>query len=87
MLRLLQQGESLSLPQSRPMSTIGTHCHELRVKDADKEWRVVYYLDSDFVVILEVFNKTTKTTPKPVIDICKKRLAQFLKDKKEVSHE
>lgn len=47
----------------------------------------MYHLDSDFVVILEVFNKTTKTTPQSVIDVCKRRLALFLEDKEEVSEE
>ena len=36
LLRRLQQGENLEFPHSRPMPTIGTHCHELRVKDKDK---------------------------------------------------
>ncbi len=33
LLRLLQHGHMLSLPQSRPMPTIGPHCHELRIVD------------------------------------------------------
>jgi DNA-binding XRE family transcriptional regulator len=33
LLRQLQKGETLSLPHSRPMATIGPRCHELRVID------------------------------------------------------
>jgi phage-related protein len=33
LLRLLQQGESLGLPHSRPMPAIGPRCHELRIND------------------------------------------------------
>src|SRR5947199_9123550 len=33
LLGRLQQGENLSLPQSRPMPSIGRRCHELRVPD------------------------------------------------------
>jgi phage-related protein len=33
LLRRLQQGDTLSLPQSRPMPAIGPHCHELRITD------------------------------------------------------
>jgi hypothetical protein len=33
LLRRLQQGETLGLPQSRPMPTIGAGCHELRIPD------------------------------------------------------
>jgi hypothetical protein len=36
LLRLLQKGESLSLPQSRPMLSIGARCYELRINDEDK---------------------------------------------------
>jgi len=77
LLRLLQQGESLSLPWSRPMPSIGTRCHELRVIDSSKAWRIIYRVDSDAVVILEVFAKKTKATPRRVIGICKKRLSHY----------
>ena len=33
LLRRLQQGEVLGLPQSRPMPTVGRQCHELRIND------------------------------------------------------
>jgi hypothetical protein len=33
LLRRLQRGETLSMPESRPMPTIGPRCHELRVDD------------------------------------------------------
>lgn len=39
LLRLLQDGETLGLPHSRPMPAIGTGCHELRVTDVSGEWR------------------------------------------------
>jgi hypothetical protein len=38
LLRKLQQGELLSMPHSRPMPTIGSHCHELRIVDANSIW-------------------------------------------------
>ncbi|HWL50920.1 MAG TPA: hypothetical protein VNQ90_00690, partial [Chthoniobacteraceae bacterium] len=30
LLRMLQEGEKLSLPHSRPMPSVGARCHELR---------------------------------------------------------
>jgi phage-related protein len=42
LLRQLQLGETLSLPQSRPMPAIGARCHELRIMDAGHSWRIVY---------------------------------------------
>ena len=44
-LRRLQQGQGLSLPHSRPMPAIGGQCHELRINDRDRTWRIVYYLN------------------------------------------
>lgn len=74
LLRQLQRGETLSLPQSRPMPSIGPRCHELRINDANKTWRIIYRLDKDELVVIEVFSKTTRATPKDVIDTCKRRL-------------
>src|SRR5688572_20806512 len=77
LLRLLQQGDKLSLPHSRPMPTIGARCHELRIVDGDKNWRVVYRIDADAIVVLDVFQKKTQATPKYVIDNCKRRIKQY----------
>ena len=76
-LRRLQRGDKLSLPHSRPMPTVGPRVHELRVVDEDLTWRVIYRLESDAVVILEVFEKKTTRTPKVVLDNCKARLKQY----------
>ena len=77
LLRKLQQGELLSMPQSRPMPTIGSHCHELRIVDAHSIWRIVYRIDNDAVLILEVFKKKTRATPPSIIDDCKKRIKNY----------
>jgi len=77
LLRLLQRGETLSLPHSRPMPTIGPRCHELRINDAAATFRIVYRADPDAVVILEVFSKKTTRTPRPVLDACKRRLREY----------
>jgi len=77
LLRKLQQGENLEMPDSRPMPTIGKRCHELRIDDLNKTWRIVYFIDDDAIVILEVFAKKTQQTPQEVIDVCQKRLARY----------
>lgn len=77
LLRRLQQGETLALPHSRPMPSIGSGCHELRITDERKSWRIVYRIDSDAIIILEVFRKTTRQTPQSVIADCKRRLSQY----------
>ena len=77
LLRRLQQGEALGLPQSRPMPGIGGRCHELRINDGDHAWRLIYYVERDAVVVLDVFSKKTQTTPQDVIETCRQRLKQY----------
>ena len=77
LLRALQKGKTLAMPHSRPMPSIGRRCHELRIVDQQVDWRIVYRIDADAIVILDVFSKTTKRTPKRVIDACKGRIAQY----------
>lgn len=77
LLRRLQAGARLGLPHSRPMPGIGPRCHELRIVDAGKVWRIVYRLDRDAIVIADVFQKTTQQTPVRVIQACRRRLAQY----------
>ena len=77
LLRRLQHGEKIGLPRSRPMPAIGRRCHELRISDENVTWRIVYRLDSDAVIIGEVFPKKTGATPKKVIDVCKRRFKQY----------
>lgn len=83
LLRRLQQGEKLTLPQSRPMPVVGPRCHELRIQDRDVTWRIMYRADSDAVIIAEVFAKKTSATPSQVVDVCRKRLSAYDKLAKE----
>jgi len=77
LLRLLQQGENLHMPQSRPMPSIGPRCHELRVVDENVTWRIMYRVDDDAIVIVAVVAKKTEATAKAVIDVCKRRLREY----------
>lgn len=77
LLRRLQGGEKLGLPHSRPMGTIGRGCHELRIVDESVSWRIVYFVDVDAIVILEVFKKRTRTTPRQVIATSRDRLHAY----------
>ena len=77
LLGQLQYGESLSMPHSRPMPDIGKRCHELRIVDRDVTWRVVYRLDDDAILVVDLFRKKTPRTPKSVIDRCKRRLREY----------
>ena len=76
-LRRRQRGEKLSMPHSRPMPSIGVRCHELRINDERMTWRIIYRIDPDAIVILEVFSKKTSRTSKAVIEICRKRIKAY----------
>lgn len=77
LLRRLQRGERLDLPHSRPMPGVGPRCHELRIPDETVTWRIVYRVDSDAVVIADVFAKKTQKTPGPVVEACRRRLRNY----------
>jgi phage-related protein len=79
LLRLVQKGVLLSMPDSRPMPGIGPRCHELRIRDSHKSliWRIIYRLDEDAVIIGDVFAKKTQKTPPQVMDACKRRFRLY----------
>jgi predicted XRE-type DNA-binding protein len=49
------------------------------VLDKGCNWRVIYRIESDAIVILDVFPKKSQGTPKTVIEQSKARLAQYLR--------
>ena len=77
LLRCLQGGESLGMPHSRPMPSIGPRVHELRVRDVDVSWRIIYRLDPDAIIVGAVFAKKTERTPQSVIDRCRRRFRAY----------
>jgi phage-related protein len=83
LLRCLQQGKSLSMPASKPMPSIGPNCHELRINDLRAIWRLMYRIDDDAIVVLEVFAKKTQKTPKAVIDLCRRRFKEYDRDRQD----
>lgn len=65
------------MPESRPMPSIGPRCHEIRITDGSVEWRLLYRIDKDAIIIAEVFKKKTNKTPKSMIDTAKDRLRRY----------
>jgi phage-related protein len=59
------------------MPVIGSRCHELRIQDEKRIWRIVYRIDADAVVIAEVFAKTTQRTPAAAIKNSQRRLRAY----------
>ena len=77
LLRLLQNGEQLGMPHAEPLPDVGPRCGALRVRDAQHNWRIMYRIDTDAVLILEVYPKKTRRIPDEVIERCQQRLKQY----------
>jgi phage-related protein len=76
-LREIQEGDALGMPASRPMPSIGPRVHELRIRDAGHNWRIIYRIDDDRILIVEVFAKTTRATPRNIIEACQARIKRY----------
>jgi phage-related protein len=85
LLALVQEGTELGMPRSRPLRAVGPRCHELRVHDRDVAWRIVYRVDATAIVVSSVFAKKTRKLPKQVIELCRKRLAEYDAQRKQES--
>ena len=59
------------------MPSLGTGCYELRIVDDRRNWRIIYHLAEEAIVILHVFEKKSRKTPSRIIDICRRRLRAF----------
>ena len=77
LLGQVQTGELLSMPASRPLPSVGKRCHELRVRDENINWRVVYRIDATRIVIASVFAKQSKTQQQLEFTKCKARLKAY----------
>ncbi|MEQ1793885.1 MAG: type II toxin-antitoxin system RelE/ParE family toxin [Nitrospira sp.] len=80
-LRDLQKGLTLGLPLSRPMPTVASGAHELRMRSAAGAVRVFYLLKlADTIVVFHGFQKKTQKTPAHEIAVGKQRLQEVLHD-------
>ncbi|MEX1027731.1 MAG: type II toxin-antitoxin system RelE/ParE family toxin [Candidatus Paceibacterota bacterium] len=77
LLRLLQEGERLGMPQAESLPDVGSRCGALRVRDAGQNWRVMFRIDADAILILEVYAKKTQKISDEVIERCKQRFKQY----------
>lgn len=77
LLRLLQEGETPGMPRAEPLPVVGPRCGALRLRDGGHNWRIMYRVDPDAVLVLEVYAKKTRTIPRDVIDRCRRRLKSY----------
>lgn len=76
-LGLLQAGEVLQLPHAELLPIVGPRCGALRIRDAGHNWRIMYRIDPDAILIVEVYAKKTRAIPAEVIARCKQRLREY----------
>lgn len=79
LLRILQDGGQLGMPQSKPMKQVSPSAFELRVKDRDGIYRVFYVLfDKNRILVPHAFVKKTQKTPHQEIETAQKRLRRLV---------
>jgi len=79
-LDAVQQGED---PDDwKPMSTIGPGVREIRVRDEQGIFRVIYVAKfDDFIFVLHCFQKKTQKTSKADLDLARQRYKELLKER------
>lgn len=83
LLLMLQNGEILQQPQSKPMKVIHSAAYELRIKDSKGAYRVIYVLAiQGKILIPHAFTKKTQKTPQKEIELSIKRLKELLNEEK-----
>ena len=74
----LQQGHALTMPHSRPMPIVALGVEELRVKDESGQYRAfVVRKTPRGIVVLHVFGKKTRETPRGAIELARRRLREI----------
>jgi phage-related protein len=78
-LFLLQMGERISMPNSRPMPAAAAGVPKLRVRGEDGIFRVFWYAEAQQgALVFHAFAKKTRRTPPLEIEPAGKRLKELL---------
>lgn len=74
---LLDVGQLLSMPLSKPLFSIHKGLHELRLKDQHGQVRVFYFIKKgDAIYMLHAFKKKTQELPRKEVDVVLKRIRE-----------
>ena len=67
----------------KPMPSVGLGVNEIRVRDAGGAFRVIYVVRfSEAVYVLHAFQKTARKTPKPDLDLARRRFRELVQERK-----
>jgi phage-related protein len=85
-LTRLQQGESIGVPDVRPMPEISPQVFEIRLPDRSGSYRVLYVIRMEFGILLfHAFRKKSRETPENDKKTARIRLKAFLEELEEES--
>ncbi|MBV9887059.1 MAG: type II toxin-antitoxin system RelE/ParE family toxin [Acidobacteria bacterium] len=77
----LQSGETLGMPMSRPMPSVGKGVHELRLRDRSGIYRAFYFTrDLRGILIFHAFVKKSQSTPAHDLEMGRRRLKEMLNE-------
>ncbi len=63
----------------KPMSSVGAGAHEIRYRDANGAFRVIYVAKfADAIYVLHAFQKKTQRTPQPDVDLAASRYRKLI---------
>ena len=67
----------------KPMPSVGLGVNEIRVRNAGGAFRVIYVARfSEAVYVLHAFQKTARKTPKPDLDLARRRFRELVQERK-----
>ena len=76
-VELLENGKTIGMPLSRPLTNIHRGLHELRLKDRGGIYRVFYYLKvRDAIYMLHSFQKKSQQLPQREIRLIVNRIKE-----------
>jgi phage-related protein len=80
-LTKLQKGESVGMPDVRPMPSIGKGVCEIRTRAASGSYRAFYFIQGAFgICVFHAFTKKSQQTPTKEILTARERLNSFLRE-------
>jgi phage-related protein len=67
----------------KPMPSVGLGVNEIRVRDASGAFRLIYVARfSEAVYVIHAFQKKARKTPKPDIDLARRRFRELVQERK-----
>ena len=68
----------------KPMPSVGLGVNEIRVRDADGAFRLIYVARfTEAVYVLHAFRKKARKTPKPDIELARRRFRDLVQERKQ----